>query len=116
MECKVSFAVPGPAGYFFTGAIFQWKGKEPFAGDQMQTLLENGYFLIGPFTSLGPLRNTPEAATGLLCGAIVGLVSVGGLIFGSTIKPTRFDKEGDKPAASLGGAVFAPALITIFGS
>lgn len=31
---------------------------------------------IGPFTSLGPLRNTPEAATvGLLCGcAIVGLV------------------------------------------
>eukprot|EP00913_Durusdinium_trenchii_P018829 g17695.t1 len=44
MECKVSFAVPGPAGYFFTGAIFQWKGKEPFAGDQMQTLLENGRF------------------------------------------------------------------------
>ncbi|CAK9066847.1 Photosystem I reaction center subunit XI (PSI subunit V) (PSI-L) [Durusdinium trenchii] len=76
----------------------------------------HSYFLIGPFTSLGPLRNTPEAATGLLCGAIVGLVSVGGLIFGSTIKPTRFDKEGDKPAASLGGAVFAPALITIFGS
>ena len=35
---------------------------------------------------------------GLLCGcAIVGLVSVGGLIFGSTIKPTRFDKPGDKP-------------------
>lgn len=26
-------------------------------------------------------------------------VSVGGLIFGSTIKPTRFDKPGDKPAA-----------------
>jgi hypothetical protein len=24
---------------------------------------------------------------------------VGGLIFGSTIKPTRFDKPGDKPAA-----------------
>ena len=99
MEGKVPFAVPGPAGYWYTGAIIQWKGKEPFAGDQVQTLLENGrwskqflsnlafyreglkpwqrgleigmahgYFLIGPFTSLGPLRNTPEAATvGLLC-------------------------------------------------
>jgi len=161
MEGKVPFAVPGPAGYWYTGAIIQWKGKEPFAGDQVQTLLENGrwskqflsnlafyreglkpwqrgleigmahgYFLIGPFTSLGPLRNTPEAATvGLLCGcAIVGIVSVGGLIFGSTIKPTRFDKPGDKPAAGfieminwhaiggLGGAGFAHALITIFGS
>ena len=161
MEGKVPFAVPGPAGYWYTGAIIQWKGKEPFAGDQVQTLLENGrfskqflsnlafyreglkpwqrgleigmahgYFLIGPFTSLGPLRNTPEAATvGLLCGcAIVGLVSVGGLIFGSTIKPTRFDKPGDKPASGfieminwhaiggLGGAGFAHALITIFGS
>ena len=32
---------------------------------------------IGPFTSLGPLRNTPEAATvGLLCGcAIVGIAA-----------------------------------------
>ena len=32
---------------------------------------------IGPFTSLGPLRNTPEAATvGLLCGcAVVGIAS-----------------------------------------
>ena len=161
MEGKVPFAVPGPAGYWYTGAIIQWKGKEQFAGDQVQTLLENGrwskqflsnlafyreglkpwqrgleigmahgYFLIGPFTSLGPLRNTPEAATvGLLCGcAVVGIVSIGGLIFGSTIKPTRFDKEGDKPAAGfieminwhaiggLGGAGFAHALITIFGS
>jgi len=26
-------------------------------------------------------------------------VSIGGLIFGSTIKPTRFDKPDDKPAA-----------------
>eukprot|EP00931_Biecheleriopsis_adriatica_P016086 TRINITY_DN1197_c0_g1_i5.p1 TRINITY_DN1197_c0_g1~~TRINITY_DN1197_c0_g1_i5.p1 ORF type:complete len:400 (-),score=89.00 TRINITY_DN1197_c0_g1_i5:66-1175(-) len=157
---KVPFAVPGPSGWWYTGAQIQWKGKEPFAGDQVQTLIENGgfgkqflanmafyrdglkpwqrgleigmahgYFLIGPFTSLGPLRNTPEAATvGLLCGcAIVGLVSIGGLIFGSTIKPTRFDKEGDKPAAGfieminwhavggLGGAGFAHALITVFG-
>ncbi|CAE6952520.1 psaL [Symbiodinium natans] len=157
MEGKIPFAVPGPSGYFLTGFVTQWKGKEPFAGDQVITLTENGlfakqflsnmafyreglkpwqrgleigmahgYFLIGPFTSLGPLRNTPEAATvGLLCGcAIVGIVSIGGLLFGSTIKPTRFDKEGDKPAAGfieminwhaiggLGGAGFAHALIT----
>jgi len=161
MSGKVPFAVPGPSGYFFTGFVTQWKGKEPFAGDQVITLTENGlfakqflsalafyreglkpwqrgleigmahgYFLIGPFTSLGPLRNTPEAATvGLLCGcAIVGIVSIGGLIFGSTIKPTRFDKDGDKPGAGfieminwhavggLGGAGFAHALITVFGS
>ena len=44
MEGKVPFAVPGPAGYWYTGAIIQWKGKEPFAGDQVQTLLENGRF------------------------------------------------------------------------
>jgi len=161
MSGKVPFAVPGPSGYFFTGFVTQWKGKEPFAGDQVITLTESGlfakqflsalafyreglkpwqrgleigmahgYFLIGPFTSLGPLRNTPEAATvGLLCGcAIVGIVSIGGLIFGSTIKPTRFDKDGDKPGAGfieminwhavggLGGAGFAHALITVFGS
>mmetsp|Transcript_60012 Transcript_60012/g.112125 ORF Transcript_60012/g.112125 Transcript_60012/m.112125 type:complete len:358 (+) Transcript_60012:73-1146(+) len=160
-EGKVPFAVPGPSGWFFSGFVTQWQGKEPFAGDQTITLVENGlfakqflaalafyreglkpwqrgleigmahgYFLIGPFTSLGPLRNTPEAATvGLLCGcAIVGIVSIGGLIFGSTIKPTRFDKDGDKPGAGfieminwhaiggLGGAGFAHALITVFGS
>ena len=39
---EVPFAVPGPAGYWYTGAIIQWKGKEQFAGDQVQTLLENG--------------------------------------------------------------------------
>merc|ERR1719329_2096126 len=151
-------SLPGPAGWFPSGANFKWRGAEPFAGDLVQSVVSDGkfakqylkamafyrdglkpwqrgleigmahgYFLIGPFTSLGPLRNTPEAATvGLLCGcAIVGLVSIGGLIFGSTIKPTRFDKEGDKPAAGfieminwhavggLGGAGFAHALITV---
>merc|ERR1719498_1455760 len=152
--------VPGPSSTLSTQATIEWRGPEPFAGDQCQTPvtqgsfpkqyvanmafyreglkpwqrgleigMAHGYFLIGPFVSLGPLRNTPEAATvGLLCGcAIVGLVSIGGLIFGSTIKPTRFDKEGDKPAAGfieminwhavggLGGAGFAHALITVFG-
>jgi len=90
----------------------------------------HGYFLIGPFVSLGPLRNTPEAATvGLLAGcACVIAVSVGGLIFGATVKPTKFDKPGDQPAegynemirwhaiGGIGGAGFAHALLTIFGS
>jgi len=157
---KVPMEVPVAAGWVDTGALIQWKGKEPFAGDLVQTPvtdgrwskqyianmafyreglapwqrgieigMAHGYFLIGPFVSLGPLRNTPEAATvGLLCGcAIIGIVSVGGLIFGTTIKPTRFDREGDKPAAGfieminwhaiggLGGAGFAHALLTLFG-
>jgi photosystem I subunit XI len=158
----IPFAVPGPSGWWYTGALVNWRPKgELFAGDQVQTPLTHGrfavqfidnmafyreglkpwqrgleigmahgYFLIGPFVAAGPLRNTPEAATvGLLCGcAIVGIVSIGGLIFGSTIKPTRFDKPGDKPAAGfieminwhaiggLGGAGFAHALLTVFAS
>jgi len=153
--------VPGPAGWLPNGAFFKFRGAEPFAGDQVRTIvtdgkfgkdfmnntafyreglkpwqrgleigMAHGYFLIGPFVSLGPLRNTPEAATvGLLCGiAVVGIVSVGGLIYGTTIKPPKFDKPGDKPGAGfielvnwhalggLGGAGFAHALITILGS
>ncbi|CAE7238703.1 psaL [Symbiodinium necroappetens] len=44
MSGKVPFAVPGPSGYFFTGFVTQWKGKEPFAGDQVITLTESGLF------------------------------------------------------------------------
>jgi len=155
----VPLFLPGPASFFPTGATVQWRGPEPFAGDQVQSPvtdslaakqyinnmafyreglkpwqrgleigLAHGYFLVGPFTALGPLRNTPEAATvGLLAGiAVVGIVSVGGLIFGQTIKPTRFDKEGDKPAVGfnemiqwhaaggIGGAAFAHILLTLF--
>jgi len=144
-----------------TGGYIQWRGKEYFAGDQVQTPVSDGkfavdflnntafyraglkpwqrgleigmahgYFLIGPFVSLGPLRNTPEAATvGLLCGcAIVGLASCGGLLFGATLRPTLFDREGDAKGAGwqeminwhalggLGGAGFAHALLTVFGS
>merc|ERR1719188_889776 len=152
---------PGPAGVIESGTKLQWRGEEPFAGDQVKTIVSDsrfskqfiancafyreglkpwqrgleigmahGYFLIGPFVSLGPLRNTPEAATvGLLAGcAIIGLVSVGGLLFGTTIKPTRFDRKGDPPASGfqeminwhalggIGGAGFAHALLTVFGS
>merc|ERR1712222_236364 len=92
--------------------------------------MAHGYFIIGPFVNLGPLRNTPEAATvGLLAGvALIGIFSAGGLIFGATVKPTRFDEPGDKPSAGytelvnwhalggVGGAGFAHALITIFGN
>jgi hypothetical protein len=158
---KVPLQIPVAAGWVDSGALIQWKGKEPFAGDLVQTPVTDGrwskqylaamafyreglkpwqggidigmahcYFLICPFVSLGPLRNTPEGATvGLLCGvAVIGIVSVGGLIFGTTMKPTRFDQEGDKPAAGfieminwhaiggLGGAGFAHALLTLFGS
>lgn len=158
---QVPLWFPGPSGAFFTGARTQFRGPEPFAGDQtlspfadgyfakqyvaamafyreglkpwqrgLEIGMAHGYFIIGPFVSLGPLRATPEAATvGLLCGvAIIGLASVGGLLFGATIKPTRFDAEGDKPAAGwqemmnwhavggLGGAGFAHALLTVFGS
>merc|ERR1719277_2374038 len=148
---------PGPSNVIDSGAKLQWRGEEPFAGDQVKTIVSDsrfskqfiancafyreglkpwqrgleigmahGYFIIGPFVSLGPLRNTPEAATvGLLCGcAVIGLVSVGGLIFGSTIAPPKFDKPGAKQGSGfielvnwhalggLGGAGFAHALIT----
>jgi len=90
--------------------------------------MAHGYFLIGPFTVTGPLRATPEAATiGLLCGAAcIGLVSVGGLLYANTIRPTLFDEEGDVKGAGftklvtwhaiggVGGAGFAHALITLF--
>jgi len=158
---EVPMYVPVATSLQFTGATLKWRGTEPFAGDQVRSVVSDGlfakqflkamafyrdglkpwqrgleigmahgYFIIGPFVSLGPLRNTPEAATvGLLAGiALIGIVSVGGLLFGTTVKPTLFDKKGDKPAAGfqeminwhalggVGGAGFAHALITVFGS
>merc|ERR550532_2764033 len=158
---QIPMWIPGPSSYWNTGALIQWRGKEYFAGDQVQTPVTNGsftvqflnnlafyreglqpwqrgleigmahgYFIIGPFVNLGPLRNTPEAATvGLLCGvAVIGIVSVGGLLFGATAKPRYFDEEGDAPATGfgdlirwhalggIGGAGFAHALLTVFGS
>mmetsp|Transcript_47695 Transcript_47695/g.111242 ORF Transcript_47695/g.111242 Transcript_47695/m.111242 type:complete len:363 (+) Transcript_47695:48-1136(+) len=91
--------------------------------------MAHGYFLVGPFTSLGPLRNTPEAATvGVLsAAAVIGIVSVGGLLFGATVKPRAFDKDGESPGSGfteiinwhavggLGGAGFAHLLLTLFG-
>jgi len=143
------------------GPLVMWRGDEPFAGDQLRTVVSDGslakgflnnlafyrpglknwqrgieigmahgYFMIGPFTKLGPLRNTPEAATvGMLAGIFILLVvTCGGLIFGATERPRGFDEPG-KPRASgfqdimywhaigsVGGAGFAHALITIFGN
>jgi len=117
------------ATQFVNNLAFYRDGLKPWQRG-LEIGMAHGYFIIGPFVSLGPLRNTPEAATvGLLAGcALIGIVSVGGLLFGSTIKPTLFDKEGDAPAAGyqeminwhalggIGGAGFAHALITVFGS
>jgi len=158
---QIPMQIPGPSATWDTGAVIQWRGKEYFAGDQVQTPVTNGsftvqflnnlafyreglqpwqrgleigmahgYFIIGPFVNLGPLRNTPEAATvGLLSGvALICMASMGGLLFGATIKPRYFDKEGDAPATGfgelirwhalggIGGAGFAHALLTVFAS
>jgi len=159
MMGKMPFAVPGPSGWWYTGALIDYRPKEPFSSSVRTPLTEgrfskmfientafyreglkpwqrgieigmaHGYFLIGPFTALGPLRDSPVAATvGLLCGcSIIGLVTCGAYIFGTTIKPTLFDKEGDEPAkgwtelvnwhalGGVGGAGFAHALLTVFG-
>merc|ERR1711920_1092484 len=114
---------------FLANLAFYRAGLKPWQRG-LEIGMAHGYFLIGPFVSLGPLRNTPEAATvGLLCGcAIVGLASCGGLLVGATLKPTFLDREGDAKAAGwqeminwhalggLGGAGFAHALLTVFGS
>mmetsp|Transcript_80421 Transcript_80421/g.253885 ORF Transcript_80421/g.253885 Transcript_80421/m.253885 type:complete len:376 (+) Transcript_80421:66-1193(+) len=117
------------ATQFVNNLAFYREGLKPWQRG-IEIGMAHGYFIIGPFVSLGPLRNTPEAATvGLLAGcALIGIVSVGGLLFGATVKPRLFDKEGDAPAAGyqeminwhalggIGGAGFAHALITVFGS
>jgi len=117
----------GFATQFVDNLAFYREGLKPWQRG-LEIGMAHGYFIIGPFVSLGPLRNTPEAATvGLLAGcAVVGIVSVGGLLFGATIKPRLFDREGGAPAAGyqevinwhalggIGGAGFAHALITVF--
>jgi len=114
---------------FIANTAFYREGLKPWQRG-LEIGMAHGYFIIGPFVSLGPLRNTPEAATvGLLAGcALIGLVSVGGLLFGTLIKPTLFDRKDDPPASGfqeminwhalggIGGAGFAHALITVFGS
>jgi photosystem I subunit 11 len=158
---KVPLYLPGPSGYVYANAWIQWRGPEPFSGDQCQSLLGNGgwsrqfldnlalyrtglknwqrgleigmahgYFIIGPFVNLGPLRNTPEAATvGLLAGcALIGIASSAGLLFSQLVKPKLLDEPGSSRASGfnemmnwhavggLGGAGFAHALLVIFGS
>jgi len=119
----------GFAKQYLNNLAFYREGLKPWQRG-LEIGMAHGYFIIGPFVVLGPLRNTPEAATvGLLAGcAVIGIVSVGGLLFGATIKPTLFDKEGDAPGSGyqeminwhavggLGGAGFAHLLITVFGS
>merc|ERR1719346_408010 len=84
------------AKQFIDNTAFYREGLKPWQRG-LEIGMSHGYFIIGPFVALGPLRNTPEAATaGLLAGvALIGIASCGGLITGSTEKPTVFDKPGD---------------------
>mmetsp|Transcript_12040 Transcript_12040/g.33600 ORF Transcript_12040/g.33600 Transcript_12040/m.33600 type:complete len:361 (-) Transcript_12040:111-1193(-) len=112
---------------FLDNLAFYRQGLKPWQRG-LEIGMAHGYFIIGPFVSLGPLRNTPEAATvGMLSGiAVIIIASCGGLLLGTTLKPTLFDKPGDKPAAGFqemmiwhilggtGGAAFAHILLTLF--
>jgi photosystem I subunit 11 len=114
---------------FINNMAFYRDGLEPWQRG-LEIGIAHGYWLLGPFTSLGPLRSTPEGPTvGLLCAtAVIGLVSVGGLIFASTIRPALFDKPGQPRASGftelinwhalggMGGAAFAHILITVFAA
>ncbi|BAC90177.1 photosystem I reaction center subunit XI [Gloeobacter violaceus] len=86
--------------------------------------MAHGYWLIGPFALLGPLRNTE-------LGLVAGLVSTIGLLLISTIGlsgyaslvedvPTEFDRKGWSRLAGgflvggVGGAIFAFAILQFF--
>jgi len=128
-QIQVPVRALGFSRQFVNNWAFYREGLKPWQRG-IEIGMAHGYWLIGPFVFCGPLRDTPEAATvGLLDGcAIIGLVSVGALLFGTVLKPPIFDKEGDKPGAGfielinwhavggLGGAGFAHALLTVFGS
>merc|ERR1712151_595323 len=115
------------ARQFLDNLAFYREGLKPWQRG-LEIGMAHGYFIIGPLVSLGPLRNTPEAATvGMLSGiAVIMIASFGGLLLGTTLKPTLFDKPGDKPAAGFqevmiwhiiggtGGAAFAHILLTLF--
>jgi len=112
---------------FLDNLAFYRQGLKPWQRG-LEIGMAHGYFIIGPFVSLGPLRNTPEAATvGMLAGiAVIIIATSGGLLLGTTLKPTLFDKPGDKPAqgfqemmawhaiGGIGGAAFAHILLTLF--
>lgn len=128
-QCQTPVNAGGFAKQFIKAWAFYRDDLKPWQRG-VEIGLAHGYFLIGPFVALGPLRNTPEAATvGLLSGvAVVGIVTTGGLMFSKIIKPTLFDKEGDAEGSGfnevitwhgiggIGGAAFAHTLISVFGS
>merc|ERR1711976_1046403 len=80
---------------YLNNLAFYREGLKPWQRG-IEIGMAHGYFIIGPFTSLGPLRNTPEAATvGLLAGiACIAAASLGGLLFGQIVQPPLFDKPG----------------------
>ncbi len=85
--------------------------------------LAHGYWLFGPFTLLGPLRNTEfatlaglAAAIGLVLISTIGLSSYASLVS----DPAKFDQPGWSRLAGgfliggVGGAIFAFILLQIF--
>merc|ERR1711879_839131 len=128
-QCQTPVTNGRFAVQYLNNLAFYREGLKPWQRG-IEIGMAHGYFVIGPFVNLGPLRNTPEAATvGLLSGvALILMASMGGLLFGATIKPRYFDKEGDAPATGfgdlirwhafggIGGAGFAHALLTVFAS
>jgi hypothetical protein len=85
--------------------------------------MAHGYWLLGPFLLLGPLRNSD---TGLLAAVLsaIGLVlisTIGLSLFASLSKDVpEFSREGWSRLAGgflvggVGGAIFAAALLAIF--
>ena len=94
--------------------------------------MAHGYFLIGPFYKLGPLRNSPSAllvgflsALGLICFATAGLAIYGYVSFkeGGSVDSLQTSEGWEKFTGgffvgAFGGAAFAYLMlknISLFG-
>ena len=87
--------------------------------------MAHGYFFVGPFTTLGPLRNSDIAnlagflsAIGLICILGVGLASYGYVSFDGSEKDDSIQTKkgwnkftGGFMVGAFGGAVFAFLLL-----
>ena len=105
--CVGNLATPVNSGYFIKGLIsnlpFYRSGISPnFRG--LETGAAFGYLLYGPFTILGPLRNTEYQQTaGLL--ATIGAVHILTLLFLLYNQP---GKQPNIPPADSGGNATGP--------
>merc|ERR1719482_1490561 len=86
MQGKYPMQIPGPAGWWDSGMWLNWRGPQQFLDNLaffrkglkpwqrgLEIGMAHGHFIIGPFVSYGPLRNTEEAAT---VGLIAGIVCI----------------------------------------